>query len=96
MNDLPKLVDFPVECRVTNSMNEASAVLRQVGKVKFFDKDRGFGFVTPDEGGRDVFVHVSSVQRSGMPHLEEGMVLSYATEDDTRGRGPQAINLQLL
>jgi cold shock protein len=77
-------------------MNDASRVLRQKGKVKFFDKDRGFGFVTPDSGGRDVFVHISSVQRSGLPHLEEGMVLSYATEDDTRGRGPQAINLQLL
>ena len=69
---------------------------RQVGKVKFFDKERGFGFVTPEEGGRDVFVHVSSVQRSGLPHLEEGMRMSYATEDDSRGRGPQAINLQLL
>jgi cold shock protein len=77
-------------------MNASNPKLRQLGKVKFFDKDRGFGFVTPDEGGRDVFVHVSSVQRSGLPHLEEGMLISYATEDDTRGRGPQAINLQLL
>lgn len=77
-------------------MNDASPLKRQVGKVKFFDKDRGFGFVTPDDGGRDVFVHVSSVQRSGMPHLDDGMKLSYATEDDARGRGPQAINLQLL
>jgi cold shock protein len=77
-------------------MDDASRKQRKLGKVKFFDKDRGFGFVTPDEGGRDVFVHVSSVQRSGLPHLEEGMKLSYATEDDTRGRGPQAINLQLL
>jgi cold shock protein len=77
-------------------MNDASRVSRQLGKVKFFDKERGFGFVTPDQGGRDVFVHVSSVQKSGLPHLEEGMALSFATEDDTRGRGPQAINLQLL
>jgi cold shock protein len=66
------------------------------GIVKFFDKDRGFGFIAPEGGGRDVFVHVSTVQRAGVPHLEEGMALSYATEDDTRGRGPQAINLQLL
>ncbi len=77
-------------------MDDASSKHRDVGKVKFFDKDRGFGFLAPEKGGRDVFVHVSSVQRSGLPHLEEGMVLSYATEDDTRGRGPQAINLQLL
>jgi cold shock protein len=66
------------------------------GIVKFFDKDRGFGFIAPEGGGRDVFVHVSTVQRAGVPHLEEGMALSYATEDDTRGRGPQAINLQLV
>lgn len=77
-------------------MDDASTVIRQTGKVKFFDKDRGFGFVTPESGGRDVFVHVSAVQRSGLPHLEDGMKLSYATEDDARGRGPQAINLQLL
>ena len=77
-------------------MNVASPVQRQIGKVKFFDKERGFGFVTPEEGGRDVFVHVSSVQRAGLPHLEEGMRMSFATEDDSRGRGPQAINLQLL
>ncbi len=77
-------------------MNVASPDRRQIGKVKFFDKDRGFGFVTPEAGGRDVFVHISSVQRSGLPHLEEGMRMSYATEDDARGRGPQAINLQLL
>lgn len=77
-------------------MNDASEKKRQTGKVKFFDKDRGFGFVTPDAAGRDVFVHISSVQRSGLPHLDEGMIISFATEDDSRGRGPQAINLQLL
>jgi cold shock protein len=77
-------------------MDDATVFKRQTGKVKFFDKDRGFGFVTPDDGGRDVFVHVSSVQRSGLPHLEDDMRLSYAIEDDARGRGPQAINLQLL
>lgn len=69
---------------------------RYTGKVKFFDKERGFGFISPDDGARDVFVHVSSVQRGGVPHLDEGMLISYAVEDDARGRGPQAINLQLL
>ncbi len=71
-------------------------VLRHRGIVKFFDKDRGFGFIAPTGGGRDVFVHASAVQRAGVPHLEEGMELSFATADDTRGRGPQAINLQLM
>ena len=73
-----------------------TSTTRQRGTVKFFDKERGFGFIAPESGGRDVFVHVSTVQRAGVPHLEEGMALSYATEDDTRGRGPQAINLQLV
>ena len=77
-------------------MNYVPLQDRRQGKVKFFDKERGFGFISPDLGGRDVFVHVSSVQRSGLPHLEEGMELSFAVEDDARGRGPQAINLQLL
>lgn len=77
-------------------MDELPQLPRRVGKVKFFDKDRGFGFVSPDDGGREVFVHISAVQRSGLPHLEDGMILSFATEDDARGRGPQAVNLQLL
>lgn len=77
-------------------MNAIPPDKRFSGKVKFFDKERGFGFVTPDSGGRDVFVHVSAVQRAGVPFLEDGMLISYATEDDVRGRGPQAINLQLL
>jgi cold shock protein len=77
-------------------MIDASTKQRHLGKVKFFDKDRGFGFISAEGTGRDVFVHISAVQRSGLPHLEENMKLTFATEDDSRGRGPQAINLQLL
>jgi cold shock protein len=69
---------------------------RVIGTVKFFNKDKGFGFIAPEGGGRDVFVHVSAVQRAGVPHLNEGMRLSFATEEDTRGRGSQAVALQLL
>ena len=77
-------------------MSSAFPSVRVQGVVKFFNKDKGFGFITPDDGGRDVFVHVSAVQRAGLPHLNDGMKLSFATEDDTRGRGPQAVALQLL
>ena len=77
-------------------MSSAFPSLRVHGIVKFFNKDKGFGFITPDDGGRDVFVHFSAVQRAGLPHLNDGMKLSFATEDDTRGRGPQAVSLQLL
>lgn len=69
--------------------------MRERGIVKFFDKDKGFGFVTPDEGGRDVFVHVSHVQRAGIPYLEQGMVVSFEPLKDNRGRGAQATSLQL-
>ena len=77
-------------------MNSLAKSQRLQGMVKFFNKDKGFGFITPDDGGRDVFVHVSAVQRAGLPHLNDGMKLSFVTEDDTRGRGPQAVLLQLL
>ena len=77
-------------------MNSSLKPSRLNGLVKFFNKDKGFGFITPDDGGKDVFVHVSAVQRAGVPHLNDGMKVSFVTEDDTRGRGPQAILLQLL
>jgi cold shock protein len=70
--------------------------MRESGQVKFFDRDRGFGFIAPDDGGKDVFVHISTVQRAGVPYLNDGMRLSFETQDDARGRGTQAVNLQLL
>ncbi len=70
--------------------------MRRSGKVKFFDRDRGFGFIAPDDGGLDVFVHVSMVQKAGVPYLSEDMPISFVTQDDPRGRGLQAMNLQLL
>ncbi len=69
--------------------------MRRAGQVKFFNRDKGFGFVSPDDGGRDIFVHVSIVQKAGLPYLEDGMRLSFETQDDVRGRGPQAVNLLL-
>jgi CspA family cold shock protein len=69
---------------------------RQNGTLKFFNNDRGFGFITPESGGKDVFVHISAIERSGLQQLAEGTKLSFETEDDRRGRGPQAVNLQLV
>jgi CspA family cold shock protein len=69
--------------------------MRRKGSVKFFNKDKGFGFIAPDDGGKDVFVHISAVQRAGLPWLEDGMAISFAVLEDTRGRGPQATDLQL-
>ena len=69
--------------------------MRQKGTVKFFNIAKGYGFIAPDEGGKDVFVHITAVQRSGIPELTEGTKLSFEIQPDTRGRGPQAVNLQL-
>ena len=69
--------------------------MRQTGTVKFFNQSKGYGFISPDEGGTDVFVHVSDVQRSGIPLLDQGMRISYATEPDKRGKGPKAVDLQV-
>ncbi len=69
--------------------------MRQSGTVKFFNQTKGYGFITPDQGGKDVFVHVTAVERSGIGTLDEGMRVSFDTEPDKRGKGPKAVNLQL-
>ncbi len=70
--------------------------MRQNGTVKFFDQAKGYGFVAPDDGGKDVFVHITAVQRSGIPELAEGTKISFEVQPDKRGRGPQAVDLQLI
>lgn len=69
---------------------------RQSGVVKFFKSDKGFGFITPDDGETDVFVHISAVERSGLASLDSGQRISFETEPDRRGKGPKAVNLQML
>ena len=62
------------------------------GTVKFFNETKGFGFITPDEGGNDAFVHISAVERAGMRTLHEGNRLTYELEEN-RGK-MSACNLQ--
>ncbi len=62
------------------------------GTVKFFNTAKGFGFITPDDGSKDVFVHISAVAGSGLGHLADGQKVSFDVEQDTRG--PKAVNLQ--
>ena len=66
------------------------------GTVKFFNTQKGFGFITPDDGEKDVFVHISAVQSSGLPGLEDGQKVSFDTEPDKRGKGPKAVNLTVM
>ncbi|WP_173931980.1 cold-shock protein [Chelativorans sp. Marseille-P2723] len=69
--------------------------MRQKGIVKFFNHAKGFGFITPEDGQKDVFVHISAVQASGLTGLEDGQNVSFDTEPDKRGKGPKAVNLTL-
>ncbi len=62
------------------------------GTVKFFNTTRGFGFISPDDGSKDVFVHISAVEQSGMTTLNEGQKVTFDVEPDARG--PKAVNLQ--
>ena len=63
------------------------------GTVKFFNTQRGYGFIEPDDGGKDVFVHVTAVEKAGMPPLEEGQKISYEVEADERSGKSSAVNL---
>ena len=64
------------------------------GTVKFFNYDRGYGFIEPAEGGKDVFVHATAVERAGLPPLEEGQKVSFEIEMDERSGKSSATNLQ--
>ncbi len=63
------------------------------GTVKFFNAAKGYGFIQPDDGGKDAFVHISAVERSGMSTLNQDQRVSYDVEDDGRGK-MQAVNLK--
>ncbi|MEO5613272.1 MAG: cold-shock protein [Sphingomicrobium sp.] len=64
-----------------------------IGTVKFFNEQKGFGFIQPEGGGADSFVHISDVERSGMSTLSENQRLSYDVEQDDRGK-MRATNLK--
>ena len=56
------------------------------GTVKFFNADKGYGFISPDGGGNDAFVHISAVERAGMISLNQNQRLNYELEQDRRGK----------
>ena len=57
-----------------------------IGKVKFFNTQKGFGFIQPEDGGNDAFVHISAVERAGMSSLVQDQRVSYELETDQRGK----------
>lgn len=63
-----------------------------IGTVKFFNADKGYGFIAPEDGGNDSFVHISVVQKAGLATLNKDQRLSYDIENDRRGK-QSAVNL---
>jgi CspA family cold shock protein len=64
------------------------------GQVKFFNATKGFGFIAPEGGGKDVFVHVTAVQAAGLRSLSEGQRVNFDIEADNKG--PKAVNLKIV
>lgn len=65
-----------------------------IGTVKFFNSDKGYGFIAPEEGGNDAFVHISAVERSGLSTLDKDQRVSYELQPDRTGK-QSAVNLSL-
>jgi CspA family cold shock protein len=63
------------------------------GTVKFFNTQKGFGFIAPDQGGKDVFVHISALERAGLSRLADGQKVTFDLEKDRQGR-ESATNLK--
>jgi CspA family cold shock protein len=64
-----------------------------IGTVKFFNTQKGYGFIQPEDGGQDAFVHISAVERAGMRTLNQNQKVSYELQQDQRGK-TSAVNLQ--
>jgi CspA family cold shock protein len=66
-----------------------------IGKVKFFNTSKGYGFIAPEDGGDDAFVHISAVEKAGMNSLVQDQRVSYELEQDRRGK-TSAVSLQIV
>lgn len=66
------------------------------GTVKWFNSQKGFGFIQPEDGSKDVFVHISAVEGAGLSNLNEGQKVSFDLEDDRRSGKTSACNLKAL
>ena len=66
------------------------------GKLKWFNDQKGYGFIKPDEGGQDIFVHISAVERSGLRSLQEDQAIQYELYTDERRGKTSAVDLKIL
>jgi cold shock protein len=89
--------DQPKRARAGHSQIRQSKGQRMsTGTVKWFNSQKGFGFIQPDDGGKDVFVHISAVERAGMSNLNEGQKLSYELTMDKRSGKSSADQLRAV
>jgi cold shock protein len=82
-----------LKARSGGSVRAGVFPMAMTGTVKFFNGERGYGFIKPDDGGRDVFVHITAVERAGLKDLIEGQRITFEVEPDKKGKGPKAVNL---
>ncbi|MDB5224777.1 MAG: cspA1 [Candidatus Adlerbacteria bacterium] len=73
--------------------NEQQAA--RTGIVKFFNEEKGYGFIRPDDGDKDIFVHITALEKAGLKTLASGSRVSFETEPDKKGKGPKAMNLKV-
>ena len=76
-------------------MNDAEGP-ELTGTVKFFSEAKGYGFILPDGGGRDIFVHIGGLQSSGLETLTMGARVAFRLQPDKRGLGPKAVAIRIL
>ena len=69
--------------------------MTQTGVVKFFNANKGYGFIKPDDGSGDIFVHITAVEQAGLRALNEGQKVAYEIEPDKKGKGPKAVNIRV-
>ena len=78
------------------SLYAVKVSIMSIGTVKWFNSQKGFGFIQPNDGGNDVFVHISAVERAGLGSLNEGQTVSYVLEKDQRSGKMSAGQLQAV
>ena len=93
--DLFTLIETKRCARACRSiLSESRDASMATGTVKWFNAEKGYGFIQPDEGGKDVFVHVSAVEQAGMRNLQEGQKIAYEVVADRRTGKSSASSLQ--